>query len=309
MGHKHTWGWPIATYLFLGGLSGGMIVVGAVADLFFGKGSLFLPGQWVAAASIGVGSLLLVFDLGRPLKFYRVFSRQRVILTVGAWMLITLAICGAVYGSFALLFLPWSHWDGLHLAIGWISLLLGIGVTVYTGVFLGTMKSRPFWNSAALPVLFLVSGMSTGIAGQSLVTRVVAALTGLENLVGEVENLLRVADLGLLLLEGLILMTYVLMMRTAATETTARAAATWLQGSKAVPFWGGVLGLGIVVPSILYALGGEGAWLVATFGVLIGGLVLRFLIVYTDDRKLLPGEEQFFAHLPGEGEEFLAAWN
>src|SRR5512136_2305027 len=171
MEQKHTWGWPIATYLFLGGVGGGMTVVAAAADLFFRQGSPFILGSWVAAALIGLGCSLLVLELGRPLQFYRVFSSQRAILTVGAWMLGALILSGIVYGSFGLSFLPWSSLQAPRTGLAWINLLLGAGVTIYTGVFLGSFKSRPFWNSPALPVLFFVSALSTGIAAQSLVAR------------------------------------------------------------------------------------------------------------------------------------------
>ena len=41
---------------------------------------------------------------------------------------------------------------------------------------------------------------------------------------------------------------------------------------------------------------------------LIGGIVLRFLIIYSGDRTPLPGEAEFLAKLPRGDEEFLRAW-
>ena len=41
--------------------------------------------------------------------------------------------------------------------------------------------------------------------------------------------------------------------------------------------------------------------------VLAGGLVLRFLVVYSDDRAFLPGEEKYLSRLPRGDEPFLAA--
>ncbi len=308
MGHQRTWGWPIATYLFLGGVGGGMSVVSAAGDLVLDQGSYFLLGTWTGAIMVGLGSALLVLELGRPLKFYRVFSNSRAILTVGAWMLGALIAIGAAYGSFLLPVSPWHGAHELRMLVGWVLLLLGTGVALYTGIFLGSIRSRPFWNSPALPILFFVSAMSTGIAAQSVTMRFSFLFNTDPGGASRVEALLRVLDILFLLLEALVLMVYVAMMRTVAIEAAARAAGTWLHGSKAWAFWGGVVGLGLVGPLVFYALGGDWPTMIAAGGVLFGGLVLRFLVVYTDDRTLLPGEAQFFARLPQPDEPFLKAW-
>ncbi len=308
MGHPRTWGWPIAAYLFLGGVGGGMSAVSAAADLIWGQRSFFLLGAWIAAVLAGLGSALLILELGRPLKFYRVFSRSRAILTVGAWMLGALIIIGAAYGSFLIPVLPWYGAEGLRIVLGWVLLLLGAGVALYTGIFLGSIRSRPFWNSPALPILFFVSALSTGIAAQSFVVKFSLLFsTDLEG-VESIGGLLRAVDMSFLLLESLVLMVYIIMMRTVAVETAARAAGTWLRGTKALAFWGGVVGLGLLGPLVLYAYGGEWQGVIAAGGVLLGGLVLRFLVVYTDDRTLLPGEARFFARLAQGDEPFLKAW-
>ncbi len=307
MKNEHYWGWPIASYLFLGGLGGGMMVVSTAADLFFGVGDIFVVGNFIAALFIGLGSGLLIFELGRPYQFWRVFSKEKAILTVGAWMLSLFIVFGIVYGSFWLYFLPWYGMEWLRLTLGYICLVLGLGVAIYTGVFLGTMNARPFWNGPALPVLFLVSGLSTGIAAQALLIHfwpIGGSGTGLAT----IESFLRASDIGLLLLEGIILIVYVLTMRTSTTVFAARAAATWLNGSRVLPFWGGVVVLGLICPLVLYTIGIDITLILAPLCVLIGGLILRFLVVYTDDRTMLPGEERFFSWLPDEDEPFLHAW-
>lgn len=308
MERENVWGWPVAGYLFLGGLGGGMVIVSTVADLFFGQGRMFASGNFVAAVLVGLGSALLIFELGRPFQFWRVFSRQKAIMTVGAWLLGLLMLCSVAYGSFWLSFLPWYGFDVLRLILAWVNLLLGAGVVAYTGVLLGSMKARPFWNSPALPVLFLVSGLSTGVAAQSLLAGL-WPWDGIESDLVMVESFLRASDGSLLVLEVFVLMVYVLMMRTVAPECASRSAETWLTGHRMLPFWGGLVGLGLIGPLLLYALGQGAMLILAPLAVLIGGLILRFLVVYTDDRKTLPGEEQFFARLPHEDEPFLHAWD
>ena len=41
---------------------------------------------------------------------------------------------------------------------------ISIGVGIYTGVLLGVLTARPFWNNPMLPMLFLISAMMTGSA-------------------------------------------------------------------------------------------------------------------------------------------------
>ena len=126
MKREPTWHWPIASYLFLGGLGGGMLVVAAVADLFFGRGDAFALGSLIGAVAIGLGSALLVFDLGRPFFFWRVFSRQKAILTFGAWTLSFAMLCGLIYFLSFLSVIPWYNVEGVRIAFAWICLLLGL---------------------------------------------------------------------------------------------------------------------------------------------------------------------------------------
>ncbi|HEY3344763.1 MAG TPA: NrfD/PsrC family molybdoenzyme membrane anchor subunit, partial [Anaerolineaceae bacterium] len=60
MKEPHYWGWPIAGYLFLGGLGGGTIILSSAADLFLGQGEVFALGCFITAALIAAGSSLLI---------------------------------------------------------------------------------------------------------------------------------------------------------------------------------------------------------------------------------------------------------
>ncbi|MBN1538340.1 MAG: polysulfide reductase NrfD [Anaerolineales bacterium] len=305
--NKHYWGWPVAGYLFLGGLGGGMAVVSTAADLFWGKGDIFALGNFIASVIIGIGSGLLVFELGKPFRFWRVFSTQKAVMTVGAWLLGLLIITSTVYFSFWLSFLPWSNWILIRQLLAGFNLLLGVGVITYTGVLLGSMKARPFWSSPALPILFAVSGLSTGLAAQSLLAGLwpyQATQTSFEQIYGFLHKL----DTGLIVFELLIVMIYVLMMRAYAGKEAEMITAKLLTGAYALPFWGGLIVLGLLIPLALYFIGGSAATLLAPWCVLIGGVFLRFLIVYSDPRKMLPGETMYKERLPKGNEAFLESW-
>ncbi len=307
MKEEHKWGWPIASYLFLGGLGGGMIVVGGLADLAFGRGELFSLGSLIAGIAIAIGSGLLIFELGRPFQFWRVLSRQKAIMTAGAWMLSFTILTSFAYFSFWPDFSPWRQLIGLrHLAAG-INIVLGLGVCIYTGILLGSLRARAFWNTPVLPVLFLVSGISTGVAAQSLLAGSWPCHVPAGEL-GAVHASLRSCDLALLIFELILVFVYVGMMRFSAGPVTARIATQWLTGPKRWLFWGGLIGLGLALPGVLYGLSSGAAGEAAPFLVLIGGVILRFLVVYSDERARLPGESEYYSRLPGPDAPFLKAW-
>ena len=301
---ERAWGWPIALDLFLAGLGGGIMIISAVADLIFDTGSFFLPASFAATVLLAMGASLLVFELGRPFQFHRVFSRQKAIMTVGAYMLSLLIAVSFAYGTFLFSFLPWHAIDGLRQVVAAIGLLLGVGVVVYTGVLPASMKSRPFWHGPALPVLFMVSAISNGIAVQYLLVHILSSGSD----VAVAEGLLTAANIVLLAVELIVLFIYVLTMRASAAPPAAQAANAWLKGRQKLAFWAGLVVIGLIAPLVLYAVGDNITWILASAGVLIGGIVLRFLIVYSGDRRLLPGEAEFLAKLPNGDEEFLRAW-
>ena len=301
---ERAWGWPIALDFFLAGLGGGTMIVSAVADLVFGTGNLFLPASFAATVLLAIGASLLVFELGRPFQFLRVFSRQKAIMTVGAYMLSLLIAVSFAYGTFLFSFLPWHSVEGLRQMVAAIGLLLGVAVVIYTGVLPASMKSRPFWHGPALPVLFMVSAISNGIAVQYLLVHILSSGSD----VAVAEGLLTAANIVLLAVELIVLFIYVLTMRASAAPPAAQAANAWLKGRQKLAFWAGLVVIGLIAPLVLYAVGDNITWILASAGVLIGGIVLRFLIVYSGDRTLLPGEAEFLAKLPSGDEEFLRAW-
>ncbi len=307
MKEEHYWGWPIASYLFLGGLGGGMIIVAGIADLAFNRGELFSFGSLIAALAIASGSGLLILELGRPFQFWRVLSRQKAIMTAGAWMLTFTIITSFLYFTFCPGFSPWRDLAMFRHLFAWINVVLGVGVCIYTGILLGSLRARLFWNTPLLSILFLVSGISTGVAAQSLLAGCWPAHAVTRELY-PVHAFLASCDLVLIVFEIILVFTYVLMMRFCAGTVTAHIAGQWLTGAKGAQFWGALVGLGLALPGALYSLPWTSAARVAPFFVLIGGIILRFLVVYSDERAHLPGESEYYSRLPTPDAPFLKAW-
>jgi polysulfide reductase chain C len=282
--------------------------VAGLADLVFGRGELVSLSSLIAGIAIAIGSALLVFELGRPFQFWRVLSRQKAIMTAGAWMLSFAILTSFAYFSFWPDFSPWRQLIGLRRLFAGINIILGLGVCIYTGVLLGSLRARAYWNTPILPVLFLVSGLSTGAAAQAL-------LAGAWPYAGSTADVeaahaaLRSLDLTLIVFELMVLFLYVIMMRLAAGKVAARIVAQWLTGEKRLAFWGGLVVLGLVAPGLVYLVPSPAALLAAPVFILIGGLILRFLIVFSDERAELPGEGEYYARLPKPDAPFLKAWD
>jgi formate-dependent nitrite reductase membrane component NrfD len=300
----HIWHGEVAAYLFLGGVVAGVMVLmglsllarrGDTNSRHFG----LLP--WSVPILLSVGMFFLWLDLENPWnahRFYFVF-RLTSPMSWGSWILL------AIYP--ASLALAWrttpadtreraSAWvnarwslsdrfpaltdrlgrlgvwvDERNTAVGWANVVAGIGLGIYTGMLLGTMASRPMWNSAVLGPLFLTSGMSTGAAYMLLYK-----LNDGERL------LLSRVDMGLILAE-LILITIWLIGLTSGGGAHRAAAHSVLGGPWTAAFWTLVVGLGLVVPFVgewMEQRGGHIPGRLAAVLVLAGGFALRWIIVY-----------------------------
>lgn len=300
---KHVWSWPIASYLFLGGLGGGMSIIAAVADLFFGNGALFGLCPLVAFICLSLGCLLLIFELGVPKRFLFVFKWNGAVLNFGAWSVSILIVLNLIFFTF---FSGWFSWGSAIVArhvIAILVLLAGCCVVVYTGIELSSMRGRVFWNTPVLPVLFAVSGLLTGTAADALCLGL-WPYTGNYDLAGA-SGLLTIACAALCVLTLAIVLLYVVLTYMTGSESAKVPAYRLLKGSFANAFWVGLITIGLVAPLVLFALGQSLAAAVAELCIIVGGVFLRFLIVYSDDRRYLPGEAEYWEDLPTGDEPFM----
>jgi formate-dependent nitrite reductase membrane component NrfD len=151
------------------------------------------------------------------------------------------------------------------------NIALGVGLGTYTGILLSAFGARPLWNSAALGILFLISGLSSAAAFVHLVARNP----------WERETLAK-TDNVFLTLELIILALFLLGLAT-STRVHIAAAHLLLSGPYAPAFWVFVVGMGIVLPLIVQSLAVTHRirhTAVAPLFVIAGGLFLRFVIVY-----------------------------
>ena len=175
---RRFWGWELATYLFLGGLGGGMLtfamVLGLIvypSELWQLASSVLVFGVLIAIIVLAVGTGLLVFELGQWKVFYRAFVTKTAVIKWGAVLLSVAMIFAGLFLLWSitwLTFFPFIPCEGLAKFFLGVAGVAGFCVMVYTGVLLSSLKARPFWNTPALPVLFTVSALSTGACLLSL---------------------------------------------------------------------------------------------------------------------------------------------
>lgn len=298
MKHKETtWGWMLAIDFFFAGMGGAMIATAGISYLFFGNLLTSLIGNFVGPVFVAVGAGFLILELGRPFQAWRVFMNPKAILTFGAWNM-TLSIgCGFIFASFGIKSLPWAGWVWAQTILAVICVIFGLVVATYPGVLLSRHKGRPFWTGPGIVNLFLLSSLVTGLAAHNLANIIATNTFNFDGLLG-----------GLLVLQIILWALYIYVKCTGTTDREAIVTRRWLNGNLAVGFWTVLLGLGSVVPLILFLFSSKVLAVLAGILVLFGGVWMRWAVVESGAyRTWLPGEEKYHSRLPHGDEDFLKA--
>lgn len=293
------WGWEIPVYLFLGGVTAGLMILTAILGARAPE-----PEQrsrwlrWLPFAGpvlLSVGMFALWLDLENHFRAYRFYLAFQFTspMSWGAWILLAIYPATLMLGFAGLTeselsgLQAWKPVAKLRLAgvVGWITrlsrrhvkglrlanVLLGIALGAYTGLLLGTLAARAAWNSALLGPLFLVSGFSTG-----------AALMMLFPNKHEEHAVLRRWDAAAIGLELLLLLLFLLHLGAGGGQEGRDAAGLFLGGPYTAVFWSLVVIAGLLIPLVIETLESRHRLrptLVAPTLLLIGGLSLRWILV------------------------------
>lgn len=314
-------GTAIVGYLFLGGAGAGACAVLAVLALLVPRDRLavvridaagarrpgvriplvyrrlMVPGYAVALVALVVAVALLLVDLGRADRLLLLLQPKATYLSMGAY---ALGLCVVLAAAMALAWLGVVRLARVELlrvlsaALGLVALV----VMTYTGLLLGGVAAVPLWATLWLPVLFVLSALSCGLA---LVTGAAYVSGAAQVFTAPVRALVR-ADVAVVVLEALAAFAVVGWPLAAAGEAGADATQMALlasaqqlaMGSLASVFWLGFVGCGPVAPVVVdvaallvdraaplrkASLARLLVGLLACAGVLAGGLALRWCLV------------------------------
>ena len=178
------WGHDIAAYLFLGGVAGGSALLAAGGQLT-GQDTLRRNCRLTAIGAVGLGTVFLVRDLGRPERFLNMLRTIKLTspMSVGSWILSTFSAGAGVAGAAEVdrltgERLPLGPLRGALRAVegpaGLEAAAFAPALAVYTAVLLAD-TSTPTWNAARdeLPFVF-VSSASLASSGLAMITTPVA---------------------------------------------------------------------------------------------------------------------------------------
>lgn len=312
MEHELTWGLPVIAYLFLAGLGAGALTVSSSVLLRGGGGgfggehfTLARVGALIAPLPVMLGCFLLIFELGsfqqgRWLRWLNLYGTINMSpMSVGTWLLTFFIFISLIY---LCTFLPrdarpGDRYDRLRRGIAWIAVPLGVGTAVYTGILLGAMPSRPFWNSPVLALLFLVSALSTGVAAIILGYNVLDHFREKPEYVSETAEsryLLTASDLLLIAFELIAVFLFIMFAFLTVGDVRRAFFEILPGGSMTGLFWIGFVVVGLVFPALIEVLyvfpkllyhrpytAPLVVEIVVPVIILAGGFLLRYIVVVT----------------------------
>jgi len=161
--HQEALGILFAIYIYLTGISAGSFILSSLIYVFgmtrfkdVGKISVVL-----ATVVLLIAPLALLIHSGMPLRAWRLFYNINITsaISFGMFLLTFYPINCIIYGFFI-----FTNNVKMSRIFGLIGIPFAVAVHGYCGFILGCAKARHLWNSALMPILFLVSAIVSGIA-------------------------------------------------------------------------------------------------------------------------------------------------
>ncbi len=278
----------VITYLFVGGCGGGLLLVISLWSLLFHRSThrsneatkafddLKKLCYTLGLVLVVIAAACLVIDLGRPAYFYLLFIRPNTsVLSFGTFIL-TGTILLSFFLTAANQFFPQIP-SRVKKVAEVLCVIFGLLLITYVGIFLQSMGTVPFWNSYAIPVLFILSALSTGTA---IIFLVAPFKDGYAWLAAHTRRL-HMSHRIILVLE--LMMLALLLGMSTLYWTTMQSVELLFSPDLIVWFVGGAIGLGIAVPllaDLLLDLTKRRLVLpLVSILCLFGGFCLRYCIV------------------------------
>lgn len=280
------WGVWVAFYIFFVGNSAGAFLLSTLIYVFRMKHLEEVGRQalLVAILSMGLAGVFILLDLGRGERFWHVLKFWNT-TSVLAWEVRFYVLYVALL--VAELYLSIRQEEGSYEK--WLQILGAIGIPLAifgvhggTGALFAVIKARPYWNTALLPVVFVVSALVSGIALLILLYVLGAKERGCSPNLELIKSLSRLmagfllTDIGLQLFEMLVAVYSLKPEELSVLGLMVRGNLAWV-------FWMVQILAGTLVPLFLIfypPLGNSLQALVVAAGLVLAGILgVRFNIV------------------------------
>lgn len=225
--------WPLLLFSVLLGISAGAMVfvgIGELAAKF--KGQRF-AGAAIAFVLLALGGCASVFHLGHPERALHILGNlgsglSKELFAVGAMAVVT----------FVYAILAKKNFAGAAKVAGVIGLVVALILPFVAGASY-MMAARPAWDSLALPVMYLGTGIGMGFL-------LMAALVCLKPDSGVDAGLAATLAVTGSIVSALTEIAYVAWVAMAPWQAASRSIDRLVSGDMAAAFWIGVVALGIV---------------------------------------------------------------
>jgi hypothetical protein len=163
---KPVWTPEIAAYFFAGGLAGAAAPMAAGARLG-GNVALARRAALAALAGAAISPVLLIKDLGRPERFFRMLRvfKPTSPMSVGTWTLTTFGTCTGLATGWQVIGLPRAR---IGVPAQALAALTGPVISTYTAVLISN-TAVPVWHEARRSLPWVFAGSSLASAGGLLV--------------------------------------------------------------------------------------------------------------------------------------------
>lgn len=275
------WGMPIVLAIYLIGLSAGSLILSSLTYVFGREEYKPISRMAVFLAIVLIfGAMLsIAVDLGRPEKFWRLFTMGYLsnmasmfavnAILYGGYFVISLLYLGFIFANHARA----TRTLGI-IAVGW-AVLVHMG----TGAIFGFIAARETWVSPMKPFEFLAAALTSGMALLIVVAVLALKLSG-RNMKREM-----IASLGgMLSLFIVVLFVLIVVDKLTHYYAPAREATGYmLFGPYAWIFWDFQIGLGVALPLAILLRPGlrrTVGWVTAaSVSVVIGVFFERYYLV------------------------------
>lgn len=294
------WGLWVGAYIYLVGLSAGAFLLSTLVYVFgirqlesIGKLALF-----TAIVTLGVAMFSIWLDLGRPERFYELFTQMNprsimgwmiwlyatyfVLLVVELWFALRADLVAAserrgIVGMVTKVLVLGKRDSSSNAVqrdrrvlrvLGAVGVPLAVAFHGGVGALFGVVGARPYWNTGLTPIMFLVGALLSGGALLTFVTLVFGPNPGSPEHRQTVVFLGRIV-LGLLLLDVVLEWAEYSTGLYAAIPAVAESMRLVLFGNFWWAFWLVHVGLGVVVPALILILRGRSPIWAGIAGLLI----------------------------------------